>query len=297
MKINRIKIIYVLLILVLVGCNSQEKKQEEIKIEDKAPDSLKELSSGIDDIFKSLGDIERLSLGIKLPKEDKKPKKDESSSSGQSDQEESSGGSEGGSGGQEGQASQESTQGQEQKEGTIEEKKQKEIDSSWQTINAKLDEIHPYWNSFETESQKKGTSKEVRDKFKNAFNKMTKAIEDKNIVEIYDYGSQAIRNLKPMYDLYLDDIGGDLSVLKYAAYQGYIRAVINDLEGALEALSNKEENINTVKLKLKEDEEEKEKVEKINLALTDFKDSIGENSRMLLMIKKDVLIENIKALE
>lgn len=75
LKINRIKIIYVLLILVLVGCNSQEKKQEEIKIEDKAPDSLKELSSGIDDIFKSLGDIERLSLGIKLPKEDKKPKR------------------------------------------------------------------------------------------------------------------------------------------------------------------------------------------------------------------------------
>ena len=303
MKINKLIIIYAILVVLLFGCSNGEKNQKEIKIEDKAPDSLKELSGGIDDIFKTLGDIERLATGIKYPKEKEEPEASEpgSNSQGQqgSEQGKASNSSGGGGSNEQGQdqGGQESQQGKGQQEESLEEKKQKEIDTNWQTINDKLDEIHPHWNSFETESQKKGATKEVRDNFKNAFNKMTKAIEDKDIVGIYDYGSQALRNLKPMYDLYLDDIGGDVSALKYAAYQGYIRATINDLEGAQKALKNKEENINTIRLKLKEDEKEKEKVEKINLALTDFIDSLDENSRMLFMIKKDVLIENIKALE
>lgn len=45
------------------------------------------------------------------------------------------------------------------------------------------------------------------------------------------------------------------------------------------------------------EEKEKEQVEKIKMALDDFKNSLSEKSRMLNMIKKDVIIQNLKELE
>ncbi|WFA10278.1 hypothetical protein [Tissierella sp. Yu-01] len=314
MKKSKLIIIYAILLLVLFGCGGGEEKgqQQEIKSKDKAPDSLKDLSSGMDDILKSLSDIERLSLDIPLsedgekkqekPGEEQPPgggqggNQEKQSSDGGGQEGQGQGGQQSQGGGQQDQQGQQGQQGQEQQKQTPDEKKNEQIKSKWEEIQKKLDEIHPHWNSFEAEGQKKGATKEAGDNFETSFNKMTKAIEAKNIIEIYDYTSQSLSNLKPFYDLYLDDIGGDLSLLKYAAYQGYTRALLGDLEGAANALSNREENINKIRLKLT-DEKEKENVEKITLSVSDFKDSLAENSRMLFMIKKDIVIENIKALE
>jgi hypothetical protein len=301
LKKSKLIIIYVILLLLLFGCG-KEKGQQEIKPKDKAPNSLKELSKGIDDILGSLGEIERLMLDIPLPEgEDKKQEKPqqpaggEQQGGGQGDNEEKQGSESNGDQDQ-GQEGQQQQQSQAKQQEDPEKKKQEEIKNKWDEIQKKLDEIHPHWNSFEAEGQKKGATKEAGEKFEAALNKMTKAIEVKSIIEVYDYASQSIANLKPFYDLYLDDIGGDLSVLKHSAYQGYIRALIGDLDSAKKVLSDKEENINRIRLKLT-DEKEKEKVEKITLALADFRDSLEEDSQMLFMIKKDVVIENIKALE
>ena len=292
-------LIVIILLLFLIGCTKDEG-QPEIKSKDKAPDSLQELSLGITDILNSIGDIERLTLNIPLAEkeEDKakqqeqseEPKQEENTEQSQSSSESQSGG------GQEQQSGgQQETKPEDPKKAEIE-KREKEIKSSWESIEKKLEEIHPQWNSFEVEGLKKGTTKEVMDKFETAFNKMTKSIEAKNIIEIYDYASQSFLNLKPIFDLYLDEIGGDVSVIRHAAYQGYIKALQGDIEGANTVLSNKEENINKIRLKMTKDED-KDAIEKISLSLADFKDSLPENSRRLFMIKKDIIIENIKAIE
>ena len=216
MKKSKIIIIYAILLLVLFGCGGQEKgQQQEIKSKDKAPDSLKDLSSGMDDILKSLSDIERLSLNIPLSededKKQEKPGQEQPSGGGeqgggqqgdnQEKQSSDGGGQEGqegqggqGQGGQQGQGQggQQGQQGQEQQKQDPNEKKNEEIKSKWEEIQKKLDEIHPHWNSFEAEGQKKGATKEAGDKFEASFNKMTKAIEKKNIIEIYDYASQSL---------------------------------------------------------------------------------------------------------
>lgn len=300
MKKNKVILIYVLLLLVLIGCKKEENPSN-FKPKDKAPESLTKVSSGIDEILKSVSDIERLALNIPLPK------KEEAAAQKQDPNATPSGGSQGSQGDQKQQGQESKSSGGEQSGGSQESKgqeadkskedlKQEEIKKSWDKIQNKLDEIHPQWNTFEAEGQKKGATKEAEDKFETAFNKMTKSIEDKKIIEIYDYASQSLANLKPLFDLYLDEVGGDISILKYAAYKGYTEAIQGDLEAAKKVLSDREENINIIRLKMTE-EDEKQKVEKVSLSLVDFKDSLAENSRMLFMIKKDIIIENLKALE
>jgi len=299
LKKDKVILIYVFLLFLLIGCK-KEQNPSDFKPKDKAPESLTKLSTGIDDILKSVSDIERLTLNIELPQKEET----EGSPQKQNTNETSSGGAQGeqkqqgqvgqSSGGEQSGGSQES-KGQESDK-SKETLKQEQIKQSWDDIQKKLDEIHPQWNAFEAEGQKKGATKEAGDKFETAFNKMTKAVEDKKIIEIYDYASQSLLNLKPLFDLYLDEVGGDISILKYAAYQGYTKALLGDIEGASKVLSDREENINKIRLKMTK-EEEKQAVEKVSLSLVDFKDSLAENSRMLFMIKKDIIIENLKALE
>jgi hypothetical protein len=282
--------------------------QAELKPKDKAPESLKKLSSGIDELLGTLSNIEKLSLDIPLPqKEEEKlqqqitqeqtPEQGGQEQQGQEQQgqEEQQGQSGGGS--PEGVGSQgQGGGGGQQQQKIPEPSKEEKLQELWDSMQRQLEEIHPHWNSFEVEGLKKGATKENGDKFEEVFNKMTKAVELKKIVEIYDNASNALLNLKPFYDLYLDETGGDIAALKYAAYQGYVRAIQDNTEGAADVLNNIEENINKLRLKMT-DEEKKQNIEKASLSLSDLKESLSENSRGLFMIKKDIIINNLKELE
>ncbi|TJX14022.1 hypothetical protein E9840_07035 [Tissierella creatinini] len=307
MKLRKFLLIYVILFLILVGCK-QNNNQPSIKPKDKAPESLNSLAKGIDDILKKVGDIEKLSLDIPLDEGESKKQPEQGASpeannqgqegqgqgSGQDGEEESKngGGSQKESGNQQGEATQEA---KDKNKALSPDNKKEEIDKKWNEAEIKIEEIHPHWNSFEAEGQKKGLTKETADAFESSFNKMTKSLENRNIPEIYDYASQALLRLKPIYDLYTEDMGGDVSAIKYAAYQAYYRTGKGDLEGASKVLTEREANINQIRLKLKEDK--KDRVDKVNLSLLDFKDSLVENSRRLFMIKKDIIINNLKELE
>ncbi len=306
MKLRKILLIYVILLLVLAGCK-KDSNQTAIKPKDKAPESLASLSKGIDDLLKTVGDIEKLSLDI--PLEEVQKKKSEEDAKEEAQGEKSQGATQGGNGesGSSGSGNGESADGISDKRQPTQkssgqkptpltpDKKKEDIDKKWNEAQKKIEDIHSHWNSFEAEGQKKGLTKESADAFEVSFNKMTKAIEDKKIIEVYDYASQSFLRLKPIYDLFTDDIGGDVSAIKYAAYQAYLRAVARDLVGASKVLTDRGENINLIRLKLEEDK--KEKVDKVNLSLMDFKESFVENSRRLFMIKKDIIINNLKELE
>lgn len=306
-------VLYTLLLFVLTGCRSQQNMQAEIKPKDKAPESLKKLSTGIDDLLSTLSNIEKLSLDIPLPqqeeqklqeqmKQEQAPSQGGQGQQGQGQQGQdqqgqgkgSGGASQGGGGSSQGQG--QGSGGQQQQQKPTKPSKEEKLKELWDSMQRKLEEIHPQWNAFEVEGFKKGATKENGDKFEDSFNKMTRAIEAKKIVEIYDNASNSLLNLKPFYDLYLDEIGGDVSALKYAAYQGYVRAIQGNTEGATKVLNNIEENVNKLRLKMTE-EDKKQSIEKASLSLSDLKDSLSENSRGLFLIKKDIIIKNLKALE
>lgn len=84
-------------------------------------------------------------------------------------------------------------------------------------------------------------------------------------------------------------------MLKYVAYGAYLKAIQGKIDEAKELLSGRDENINRIKLKLTK-EEDQAKVERLALSIMGFKDALGENSPILYMIKRDVIIESIKDL-
>lgn len=296
LKGYKVVFIYVILLCILVGCTGNEN-QSKIETKDKAPNSLADLAAGIDEILSTVGNIERLMLELPVTgKENEsknKPLNEESEDTESPVGQTSSGGQDNQTGG--GSSSTESKGGSSDKQ-EEEKKKEEETKKLWEEISKKLDEIHPLWNSFEVEGAKKGATKEMGDRFESNFNKMTKAIESKDVVEIYNSGAESFSSLKPLFDLYIDEIGGDMSFVKYSAYKAYTKTLEGNNGEAAKLLTGREENINKIRLKMKE-EKEKEQVEKIKMALDDFKNSLSEKSRMLNMIKKDVIIQNLKELE
>lgn len=297
-------------IILLFGCKKENTKAE-YKPKDKAPKSLKELSSGIDEILSSVDEIEKLSLNI--PTKAQQQAQQQKSTGGAGNKGAGSqGGSDGGGGGGGGGGastgggggqgggvsggggggSGQQPSGQQQKPPSKEEM----IKSSWDKIQLKLEDVHAKWNAYEAEGMKKGLTKESGDKFEASINTLTKAAENKNIIEIYDAASNSYLNLKPFYDLYQDEISGDIYTIKYAANQAYLKAIQGDLKAAIDLLNGREENINKIRLKQSKDED-KEKIEKISLSLADFRKALEENSRHLFMIKKDVIVENLKNIE
>ena len=287
-------VIYFFVFLILVGCNTNKEK-DSLKQKDKAPDSLIELSNLFNEIFETIDKIEKVQLGLTVEVEESK---DGSNNSQEKDKDTKNSSSEK-------QSNTSSNSGDKTKENSTEsaseEKKEiskdEKLKLAWKEIDDLLEKAHGKWNEFEVDGIKKGITREKSEQFQTSFNKMTKSVEDRVISDIYDFGSQSVMNLKPFYDLYLDEIGGEISVLKYIAYQSYIRAISDDILGALNLFQDVEEEINKLRIKIGDKEEKIKELNKANNSLLDMKKALEEQSKKLFMIKKEIIIKNLKDLE
>lgn len=295
---NKILII-TLISLLLVGCRGKDHVNK-LKEMDMAPKSFTELNRGIQNILDEVGQIEKIEMGIDSTEEkldtekygemntDSEPQQSEESGQSQN-QEEEGGGKEG--------ENQSSPQPIKEKKDNKEEDKQKKVESIWNKIDKSLEEVHSSWNDYEVEGVRKGATDDKGVAFESSLNKMTKAVENRDILGIYDYGSQSIFNLKPYYDLYSDEIGGEVGKIKYMVYQYYISGILKNTVRAQSIISDYEENINKIRVKIDNDKNKTKELDKIIFGLKSLPQSLEEDSKRLLLIKKDVLIENLNALE
>lgn len=301
MKLKRIIIILTLLISIS-GCTNNEKNTSEIKTLDKAPDGLGEVYDEIGKVLDNVGIIERVNLDVYFEEEEdpsQNREEDQSGSQSTHPHTESSEGSngensEGGNGESHGSQSEsnKSSSGS-SSEGTKEEK-DREI---WMDIDKSIEDIHLKWSSYETEGVQKGASKERIVQLKDSINKLTKSIEEKDIISIYDFGSQSLLNLKPFYDLYKDDYRGEICELKYSIYQYYIKAISGDIEGAKEELQSKENNINRIRMLMGDNDKKSKELDKVSASIDSIGVSLEEGSRRVFMLEKDTLIKNLESLE
>lgn len=306
MKRQSLIIIYILIIF-LIGCGGSTG-ESELKHPDKSPESLNDLSSGIDDIGKSLDEIERIAMDLPSMEEDEEADKmpdtqqqeEETSEEGSSEESKASQG-QGGQGSQDSQdskASQGSQNGQEAKEPdkSEEEIKNEKIDKVWQEIEKKLEEIHGFWNDYEIEGQKKGASREQLDSFENAINQLTNYVSKKTVMESYGGISQVYLSLRPIFDLYLDDIMAELTNLKYDTYRAYILGIGDGEDTNFQIFENNEDLYTRLRHKL-DDESMNKLVDKLENSITSLKKGLKEDSRRLNMIKKNIVLDNIDELE
>ena len=281
-----------------MACGSEKEKAEVAK-KDMAPNSLQEIHNDLVDILDKVGIIEKLNLGMTIPSEEDEMEMKDIKGKDISDED-----------------SDDDKNGDNDNNNNDEENDDKEVDASnadkdhkdklnnkennieenWLDIDEKLEKVHSTWNEYAVEALEKGAINERINNFNSDLNKATNFIEKREVLDIYNYTSQAIGSLKYFYELYTEEIRGDIAQLQYQVYQYYIMAITGDLQAALASLSNNSEAINRVKLKIKDDEEKLKDIEKISLAINNLSQALQENSRQLFIIKKDIIIEDLKKL-
>lgn len=313
MKFFKKLVLLISIVFLFTGCMGNNNAQSNIKKIDKGPKSLSDLSKKLDDILKLASNIERVNLGIeveedineklKTVKEQKTSQQNQQQGGGNQGGNQSGGGGSS-SGGGEGGGSQGGGGGQGQQpqgaggaEQGKEMSKDEKLEALWKMMDKDLEESHPLWNSYEAEAMKKGAAIERGNKFEESINKLTKAVENRTIMDIYDFGSQAILDLKPFYELYTDEMRGEVAQIKHDTYQAYIKGSQEKKDEAVALLNNKDENMNRIKLKLEGKEDQLKTLEKTTLSLGDMRKAMDVNSKRLLILKKDVLIKNLKELE
>lgn len=306
MRKQSLIIVYILIVF-LIGCGGTTG-ETELKHPDKSPESLNDLSSGIDDIASSLDEIERIEMDLpSMEKEGEEVERlpetqEQEGTSQEGSNEESQGspaqGSQESQGSEESQASQGSQNGQQSQksEKSDQEIKSEKIEKKWQEIEKSLEEVHGFWNDYEIEGQKKGASREQLDSFENAINQLTNYISRKNVMESYAGISQLYLSLRPIFDLYLDDIMAELTNLKYDTYRAYVLGISDGEESDFQIFENNEELYTRLRHKL-DDERKNELVDKLENSITSLKKGLKEENRRLNMIKKNIVLDNIDELE
>lgn len=255
-------IIVITLVLSTACMNKSSKKPMKVEQKEKSPKALISIGEGIDEILTSINDIgEILELSeseLQVEKSEVESKKDKK---------------------------------------TKPLTKDEELTKQWKEIDNKVEKIHKDWNNYEVESMKKGASVEKGKNFKKNLNSFTIAVENRNIPGIMDMGSRTMSSLAFFFDLYKDEIKGDLSRIKYAAYQAYLNATNGNVTNANKLLGPTEEYVTRVRQKLDKDKEKIKTLDKLSLAIADMKQSLNENNVKLLVIKRDIILKNIKSLE
>lgn len=236
LKLVRWFILFLITILLLTGCKPGKKQETKIQKTDKAPEALIDVSKGLQDILKDTEKIEKVLDGTDM--EDAKAKEQEKEKKEEKDQEEDA---------KKNNSNQ--TNNQDKSKEKLLQKDEKLL-KTWEKIDKKIEEIHEKWNTYEVEAMKKGATTDRTDKFGESLNALTKAIEMRSTIDIYDFGSQSMLNLSSMFDLYRDEIKGDINKIKYITYQSYLKAAKGNPKEAFETLKDSEENINRIRLKL-----------------------------------------------
>lgn len=300
-KMSKKKLYIILLILILLLTNCTKNKETKFKKKDRAPDSINKVSDNIQDILKNVEKIEKIEDGTYIEKEDKEEDKKELKKEVETENgEANSGGDPEKDGDTEKGGEKENIQVENSKDNMDKSEKDKEkdieekLEKSWEEIEEKLDDIHKKWNEFEVEGIKKGMTREEADLFRNSLNDLTKSIENKNVIDIYNFAAECFLNLNPIFNMYKDELKGEINEIKYIAYKSYLMGMMKEEKKGEELLADAEKNTNLIKIKIDEnDEKTLEKLEKLKLSIIDMKKSLSKESIVLNRIKKDVIIRNL----
>lgn len=286
MKKQILLIIIISLVLSTACMNRPKRGSIKIEEKDESPETLISVEEGIDEILTSMTDIEEIlklsESELQVEKGKTESKKDETEDEGDKKDTEKK----------------ENGEKDNQKDKTTKPLlKDEELAKRWNEIDTKMEKIHGDWNDYEVESMKKGGNPEKGKTFKKNLNSFTIGVENRNIPKIMDMGSKTINSLASFFDLYKDEIRGDLSRIKYAAHQAYLNAAKGNVSNANKLLNSTEDYVTRLRQKLDKDKAKEKTLDKLSLAIADMKQSLNEKSIKLLVIKRDIILENIKALE
>lgn len=288
------------MILILTGCKSQKKQVAKFQKKDRAPASLGDISRGLQNILKETEKLESILDGTDYEVEKvemEKAKEEEKAKTERTiEVKNEAKGLTSGQGGQGGGQSSGESKGTQSKEQKKSQDKDEKLLSTWEKIDKTIEDIHKKWNSYGPEGMKKGVTSQMSSRFTDSLNALTKSIESRSVIDIYDYSSQSMLNLSSMLGLYKDEILGEIDKLKYATYQSYLNALKGDDAKSAELLKTSEDDVSKIRLKLEKNDSKIKMLDKVNLSMDDMSKSIKEKSIKLTRIKRDIIIKNLEEL-
>lgn len=172
-----------------------------------------------------------------------------------------------------------------------EEEKKSEITEA---LDKKIKKVHENWNKYEIEGTKKGATSDQINKFRESLNNLTLAIENLEYNNIIVTSSDVFLNMAPFFNLYRDEVYGEICLIKYYVYQGYILGEKGELDKGKEALNFSEEQVSRLNTKLEDDNKKLKDLDMLKKSIEDMKFSMKSNNKNLLKIKKDIVIKNLR---
>lgn len=293
------KIFVILSIMIIsIGLISCSKKEEN-KNKDNIPDQLKTISENNNKIMKDVEKImslmvnpiqtdisqEQLSSdknGSGSSPSDKQGDKDESKDSQGSDE-------------------QSSDSEDESNPETAGENQDKEIDNTiaqiimkmWLEISDTCKEMHGNWNDYELDTLKDGIKKESIEKLEVSMNGLTVGIDKKDLLDILYKANDVNMSLADFYDLYKGNIEGEKNRINYCIRGSYLYAVENDWKTSTDTLNQVDEYVTQLKDKIITDEKNSKHIKKLVVSINDMKMSLSNKNRELLLIKRDIVLDNL----
>lgn len=177
------------------------------------------------------------------------------------------------------------------------ESKEEKLTRLWKDVDRNIKKVHVDWNNYEIEGIKKVGNTDNISKFGESLNNFTIAIENRDHLNIITEGSQVFLNISPFFDIYKDEIKGDICRIKYSVYQSYILENKGEKERAAELISQGEGYLNGIRQKIGDDKEKLKILEKLTLSLSDMKKAIQKESSSLFKIKRDIVLNNLESLK
>lgn len=175
--------------------------------------------------------------------------------------------------------------------------KEEELNKKWDEIDRKIKKIHDKWNNFETEGAKDVVLGGDKNKVEDSLNNLTLAVENKDTISIVDNGSQMLMYIAPFFNVYKDELKGDICNIKYYVYQSFLMGEKGELEKALNTITNVDIYLNNLRQKIGKDQKKIKILEKLSLSIKDLSNVLNKNSSNLLTIKRDIILRNIEELE
>ncbi|MCR2043266.1 hypothetical protein [Anaerosalibacter massiliensis] len=268
-KKTNILLFLLLLSLLFSSCGKKpEKKSTSYEKKERAPQNLNRVYENVNLI---LGDIEKIE---KVPTEDEEEEKN-------ADEKDKS----------EKESKSKNTSNKKK------ESKEEKLKKLWEGIDKNIEKTHNDWNAYEIEGMKKiGNTKSI-EKFEESLNNFTLSIENRDNFNIIAKGSEVFLHISPFFDIYKDEVKGDISRIKHYVYKAYILGNNGEKEKSIESITQGEAYLNGIKQKLNNDEKKLKNLEKLTLSLQDMRESIEKESTNLFKIKRDIVLKNLKKLE
>ncbi|NLL51296.1 MAG: hypothetical protein GX248_01175 [Peptococcaceae bacterium] len=164
----------------------------------------------------------------------------------------------------------------------------------WQQAASDIESLHSAWNDYMPEITQKGASKELLDKFSDALNNLTKAVETKDKNKTMLAANNLYAGIAEMYALYKIKTVPGLKLLIYHTRNVILNSAIENWSDTNTARDDLKAAWSLVRTTL---EGQKDGEVKLDLSINELDKVIKEKNIDLIEIKGKLILANIESLQ